>query len=633
MNRNTESHFTTLPSVHVKRSRFDRSHGYKTTANFGQLVPFFVEEVLPGDTHSIGLSQVVRMTTPLYPVMDNSFLDYFYFFVPNRLVWEHWNEFMGENTQSKWTQTVQYSIPTVTAPTGGWQEGTIADYVGLPTKTPCTVNALPFRAMALIYNEWFRDENVGMPLQVYKGDSNITGDNLTFDPHVGTNADAIMKGGFPCRSNKIHDYFTSCLPQPQKGEDVMLPVSGMIPIVTDLSPIPNKFGLTQGTALTWFNTNNRGTGDKVNEFSGSALLSTDDGTYAASDPILVDTGAGLAPANLYANLADNITTTINDLRDAFAVQGLLEKFARSGSRYTEILRSCFGVVSEDARLQRSEYLGGKRVPINVTQVLQTSSTDATSPLGQTGAFSCTTDSDYLVNRSFTEHGYIIGFFTARHELTYQQGLHKMWTRSDRFDFYWPAFAHLGEQAVKRSELFHTGDSSQDEQVFGYQERWAEYRYRPSYVTGKFRSNSAGTLDAWHYADYYLYAKFNFKDIAQSYSALNGDTFLVSDGDTTGVKTGYYKVLEDRTISLSDIASNPTKYEYLGYPAGQPVFEENPGDLAGIYFSADWLQQGDGNVQRTLAVDGEPQLIIDIWNMLSTTRPMPVYSVPALLGHF
>lgn len=497
MNRNTSSHFSTNPvNIDIQRSKFLRPSQHKTTMNTGDLVPIYVDEVLPGDTMSMATSAAIRMSTPIYPVMDNASADFYYFFVPSRLVWEHWREFNGENRITHWEQPTEYEIPQLRAPAGGWEKGTIADYMGIPTKIAnLSINALPIRAYCLIWNEWFRDQNLKDPAMVNLDDTTQTGSN-------GNNyiTDAQL-GGKPLKVAKYHDYFTSALPEPQKGPDVMMPLGNIAPV----SGNGNGLGLTDGTT----------TGTLVNETNShgiyeSTLVDPNKyGTVGTTVPIVkgfihrsylgVTTDA--QNSGLIADLSQATGATINQLRQAFAIQRLYEKDARGGTRYTEVIRAHFGVISPDGRQQRPEYLGGVSIPINVDQVLQTSGTTDTSPQGNTAAYSLTNFAENMFTKSFTEHGYVIGLCAIRTQHTYQQGLERMWSRKKRFDFYWPSLANIGEQAILNKEIYAQGTAADDE-AFGYQEAWADYRYKPSRVSGAFRSNYAQPLDSWHYADYY-----------------------------------------------------------------------------------------------------------------------------------
>lgn len=494
MSRNAESRFAVNPTnIDISRSRFKRDASVKTTFNVGDLVPFYVDEVLPGDTFSIDTAKVVRMQTLVAPIMDNIYLDTYFFFVPNRLVWTHWRELMGENTQSAWVPTAQYSVPQITSPAStGWTKGSIADYFGIPTGVGgLSVNALPFRGYALICNEWFRDENLTDPLYIPVDDATVAGTN-------GTNYRAdVAKGGMPFKAAKYHDYFTSALPAPQKGPDVVIPLGNNAPIYTAsgvYTPknVPMKLGditgatMTSGVFPAALQTSSTGVDTQIRKATGTATLDT--------------AVTGLAPINLYADLGQATGQTINALRLAFQIQKLFEKDARGGSRYIEILKTHFNVTSPDSRLQRPEYLGGNRIPINIHQVLSTAETSSTE-LGATGAYSLTVDSHSDFTHSFTEHGFIFGLMVARYDHSYQQGLERMWTRQDRLDYYWPVLANIGEKSIRNDEIYATGTAT-DSQIFGYQEAWAEYRYKPSYVTGEMRSNYQTSLDMWHLADFY-----------------------------------------------------------------------------------------------------------------------------------
>ena len=500
MSRNAESHFAVNPTrIDMSRSRFDRSSSYKTTFNVGQIIPFYVDEVLPGDTFSIDTSKVVRMQTLLTPVMDDIFLDTYYFFVPNRLTWSHWKQFMGENTESAWIPSVEYEVPQLTAPEGGWNIGTIADYMGIPTGVSgLSVNALPFRAYALIMNEWFRDENLSDPLNIPVTDATVQGVN------TGTFVTDVAKGGLPYTAAKYHDYFTSALPAPQKGPDVTIPVAEaatayVYPAATLNPDLQERFN-----TLRWSDS-------QGNPVTGAAqydsYIGISSGGYTFDRNLSSSLGTGsvkqMMPANLVADFSGTSqAATINQLRLAFQIQKLYERDARGGTRYIEILKSHFGVTSPDARLQRPEYLGGNRIPININQVVQSSSTDASgTPQGNTAAYSLTSDNHSDFTKSFVEHGFLIGVMVARYRHTYQQGLERFWSRKDRFDYYFPVFANIGEQAIKNKEIYAQG-TVKDDEVFGYQEAWADYRYRPNRVTGEMRSSAPQSLDVWHLGDDY-----------------------------------------------------------------------------------------------------------------------------------
>ena len=487
MNRNSENRFAENPQVSVSRSRFQRNSDNKTTFNTGDLIPIYLDEVLPGDTHQIDVACVMRMATPIFPVMDNAYCDFYFFFVPNRLLWEHWKEFMGENKETAWTPKTEYSVPQVTAPSGGWEEGTLADYLGLPTKVEgISVSALPGRAYGLIYNEWFRNQNVTQPTLVEVTDATTTGKN-----DGSTTNDSAITLAKPLKAAKVFDYYTGALPEPQKGEPITLPMNGNAAI--------KPYDLATNKELGWQGTDNQ---HPVSDFQfstpeeGEILNYTKDfiGTTRG-------TSGGSKTVALRADLSSVTAATINQLRQAFQIQKLLEKDARGGTRYREVLREHFGVISPDSRMQIPEYLGGYRLPINVSQVIQTSSTDSTSPLGNTAALSVTTMNKPMFTKSFTEHGLIMGLAVVRTDQTYQQGIERMWSRKGRYDYYWPVLANIGEQAILNKEIYAQGNTA-DEEAFGYQEAWVDYRYKPSKVTGLFRSNAAQSLDAWHYAQDY-----------------------------------------------------------------------------------------------------------------------------------
>lgn len=496
MNRNVESHFALNPTrIDLSRSTFDRSSSVKTSFNAGDIVPFFLEEVLPGDTFNVKSSKVVRMQTLLTPMMDNVYLDTYYFFVPNRLVWQHWKEFNGENTESAWIPETTYEVPQITSPAGtGWDVGTIADYFGIPTGVPnLSVSALPFRAYALVMNEWFRDQNLQDPLVVPLDDATVAGVN------TGLFVSDVAKGGKPYIAAKYHDYFTSCLPAPQKGPDVLIPsaTAGEYPVVPLSKQVDGSL-ITQPLHVKYLGTPTVAPNTPL--FSGSGVQ--DSTRYVNAESSTGQSNGSPVYDNLWAVASGGIGATINQLRLAFQVQKLYERDARGGSRYIEILKSHFGVTSPDARLQRPEYLGGNRVPININQVIQQSGTQSgTTPQGTVVGMSQTTDSHSDFIKSFTEHGFIIGVLCARYDHTYQQGLERFWSRKDRFDYYWPVFANIGEQAVKNKEIYAQGNAEDDE-VFGYNEAWADYRYKPNRVTGEMRSSYKQSLDVWHLADDY-----------------------------------------------------------------------------------------------------------------------------------
>jgi len=458
--------FSQIPDVKIQRSKFNRSHGHKTTFDSGYLVPIYVDEALPGDTFILKMSCLCRMATPVKPIMDNLFLDVFFFAVPNRLVWEHWKNFCGEKIAPD--DETEYVIPTMTAPAvTGYVNGSLHDYLGLPTEVASlSHSALWHRAYNLIYNEWFRDQNLIDPVTVDVGDS-------ASDP-----ANYVL-----LKRCKRHDYFTSCLPWPQKGDSVLLPLGDEAPVYGI-----GKINLNKLTNYTVYDATKL-TGTTAYAYGESIDYDTTDCRFVVAQD------ANGYP-DIHADLTNATAATINQLREAFQVQRMLERDARGGSRYIEIVRSHFGVVSPDARQQRPEYLGGGTINIHTNPVVQNSATGASgTPQGNLSAFA-TGSGQNGFTKSFTEHCVIIGLANVRADLTYQQGLNRMFSRSTRYDFFWPSLANIGEQAVLNKEIFCIGDSN-DDLPFGYQERYAEYRYKPSIITGKFRSNVAGTLEVWH----------------------------------------------------------------------------------------------------------------------------------------
>ena len=471
-NKSVDAHnFAMVPRADIPRSRFSMQKTLKTTFDSGLLVPIMCEEVLPGDTFNVNVTMFGRLATPIFPVMDNLHLDSFFFFVPNRLVWTNWVKFMGE--QDNPADSISYTIPQQVSPAGGYAIGSLQDYLGLPTVgqvgalNTVSHSALPARAYNLIYNQWFRDENLQNSRVVDKGDGPDTTPSTNY---------AILRRG------KRHDYFTGSLPWPQKGGTaVTLPLGTSAPI---------KYDTFSGT-------------DYDGKFVAVANNSGPTGVFRYGNTAGVNTGdvATGSQNNMYADLSAATAATINQLRQSFQIQKLLERDARGGTRYTEILRSHFGVTSPDARLQRPEYLGGGTTPINISPIAQTSSTNisgSATPQGNLAAMGTYMANGHGFTQSFVEHGYVIGVISVRADLTYQQGLRRHWSRSTRYDYYFPAFAMLGEQAILNKEIYVTGGSA-DSDVFGYQERWAEYRYNPSEITGLFRSTASGTIDPWHYA--------------------------------------------------------------------------------------------------------------------------------------
>ena len=487
-NKSVSNHsFAMVPKADIPRSSFDTQYAHKTTFDAGFLVPIYCDEVLPGDTHRVKMTAFARLATPLFPVMDNLHLDTFFFFVPNRLVWTNWVKFMGE--QANPGDSISYVVPTITSTAGGYAVGSLFDHLGLPTagqitgSNTVTHNALPLRAYNLVYNEWFRDENLQNSVTVRTGDS---GD---------VPADYTM-----LRRGKRKDYFTGALPWPQKGASVSLPLGTSAPVLLS-DTYKNKDNITSSTGWQMFRSEVY-TGSPTYDLQTQAIGSGTNNSYITSKDLLNPEYFSLDPrGTLYADLSTATAATINQLRQSFQIQKLLERDARGGTRYTELLRAHFGVTPQDYRLQRPEYIGGGSTYVNINPIAQTSATSVTgsaTPQGNLAAMGTALAQGHGFTYAAQEHGYIIGLVSVRADLTYQQGLPKMWSRSTRYDFYFPVFATLGEQAILNKEIYVQGTSA-DNGVFGYQERWAEYRYKPSQITGLMKSTSAGTIDAWHYA--------------------------------------------------------------------------------------------------------------------------------------
>lgn len=503
MNRNNERHFNQIPEMKASRTRFNRDQTILTTFDSGKLIPFYVDEVLPGDTFNVNTSAIIRMTTPKYPVMDDAFIDFYYFYCPNRILWDDFKQFMGEAESTPWMPTKEYKVPKITingTQSNGYPyEASILDYMGVPTKVKAkfSINALPIRAYVMIWNEFFRDENVDNAA-VWKSDSqDVAYQDTQNENKIEDNLRNAINGGRCLPVNKFHDYFTSCLPYPQRGPEVTLPMEGNAPVGMYKNLELTEYGTTSGKNSIYFNqkatdsyipgiTNNQ-SGNRISQVAGSSSA-----TAHVADV-----------AYLGADLSAVTAATINDLRKAIAVQQYYEALARGGSRYREQVQALWDVTISDKTAQIPEYLGGGRYHVNMNQIVQTSGqqTETDTPIGETGAMSVTPINESSFTKSFEEHGFVIGVCCVRHNHSYQQGLERFWSREDRLDYYVPQFANLGEQPVKKKEIMLTGTAT-DEETFGYQEAWADYRMKPNRVSGKMRSNATGTLDFWHYADNY-----------------------------------------------------------------------------------------------------------------------------------
>lgn len=509
MNRNNERHFNQVPETHVSRTRFNRDQNILTTFDAGKLIPFYVDEVLPGDTYSVDTAAIIRMTTPKYPVFDDAFIDFYYFYCPNRILWDDFKEFMGEVDEKPWMPTKTYQVPKIILrkqvdPVKVPFESSILDYMGIPTKIigkeeekMVEINALPIRAYVKIWNEFFRDQNIGNKA-VYKTDSNdvdyMDQTDQTKEDEEKTLQEAI-NGGRCLPVSRFHDYFSSCLPYPQRGPEVNISLTDNVPVewATTRENMKNAYGGAT-TNLDYYRT------------VGETAFYTEDNIIDGTVPKVLagtHTDTSVNMTSMVVDLSGVTAVTINKLRQAFAVQHYYEALARGGSRYREQVRALFGVSISDKTVQIPEYLGGGRYHVNINQIVQTSGqqNENDTPIGETGAMSVTPINESSFTKSFEEHGFVIGVMCVRHNHSYQQGLERFWSRSDRLDYYFPQFANIGEQPVKKREIMLTGTDT-DEETFGYQEAWADYRMKPNRVSGKMRSNAEGTLDFWHYADNY-----------------------------------------------------------------------------------------------------------------------------------
>lgn len=573
MNRNNERHFLNVPQMHTSRTRFNRDQTILTTFDSGKLIPFYVDEVLPGDTFQVDTSAIIRMTTPKYPVMDDAFIDFYYFYCPNRILWDDFKHFMGEVEDKAWAPTKTYRVPKIKITANpendsqkGPKEESILDYMGVPTKIneeakdglptllkqDVLINALPIRAYVKIWNEYFRDQNVGNEAINNTGNEDVLyiDDNEKNDMNEMLNR--AYRGAKCLPVNKYHDYFTSCLPYPQRGPNVSIPTNGNAAVnIFENQALTKKKSTNSEIYL-----NSLATGTNTAE----PFIINWPTAGNASNPALISgattsKGTEVSDGFLGADLSTVTATTINDLRKAVAIQQYYEAMARGGSRYREQVQALWDVTISDKTAQIPEYLGGGRYHVNMNQIVQTSSANNTTntPLGETGAMSVTPVNESSFTKSFEEHGFVIGVLCVRHNRSYQQGLERFWSRSDRLDYYVPQFANLGEQAVKKKEICLTA-TEVDEETFGYQEAWADYRMKPNRVSGKMRSNAEGTLDFWHYAD--------------------------------------------------------------NYP-GAPIL------------SQEWMAEGKNEIARTLIVQNEPQFFGAIRIANKTTRCMPLYSVPGL----
>lgn len=553
--RVNQSHFAMIPQANIRRSVFDRSHVYKTTFNEGQLIPYFVDEVIPGDTFTLNPVEFCRLATPVVPFMDNIYIESFFFFVPSRLVYDKWVNLCGEQENPE--DSTDYLVPTVSLT--GDMTNKLPDYMGIAcasgTFNNVSVNCLPFRCYWTIWNEWFRDENLQKSVKVSKGETNTVLEPMgqsTANPNYGLPS-GVKNWYDPAPRGKRYDYFTGALPWPQKGPAVDLPLGQ----TANLALASNAtIGLPSASM------HNSPDGDS---FTASGILTNGSpaggiNTYGSTTTTWIDKTTSNVPVSSIngwtVDLSSATSITINSLRQAFMLQRYYEIDARGGTRYTEKLQAHFGVTNPDARLQRPEFLGSHSSMMNINPVTQTSSTDSTTPQGNLAAYGLNAQRYHAFTKSFSEFGYIIGLINVRADLTYQQGINKMWLRSDVLDFYWPSFAHLGEQSIENIEIYCQGNDD-DKKVFGYQERYAEYRYKPSLITGQFRSTYKEPLDIWH--------------LSQKFATLP-------------------------TLSDEFIQDHPP-------------------------------------ISRVVAVPSYPHFLLDVKFNLKCIRPMPMYGIPGMMGHF
>lgn len=496
MNLGGNSRFSMSVQNDIQRSVFDRSNSLVTSFSAAKLIPIYVDEVLPGDTVTMDMSSLIRMATPLYPVLDNAYADVHFFFCPNRLVWQNWKYFMGESKDA-WDDDEEYEVPVdsvASIAVDNTGRHNVYDYFALPIEATSTEGAFSIevislfrRAYQLIWNEWYRDQNLQDPVLIETGDTGVSSDDLDDIP------DAFQV--LPV--NKFKDYFTSCLPQPQLGDAVPI-LSTPIPVVTGSDHALSLAGAATPLHMKGLTGITSGIGNHLGVGADGRLQAGNDKNFTGNVDVVF--------SNLYADPAFGVNT-INDLRLAFATQRLLEKDARGGHRYRELVKAHFGVDVGDARVQVPEYLGGAHIPLNVMQVIQQSSTEnEPSPLGETGAFSKTVHRQSMFTKSFVEHGMLFGFVMVRTDHSYSQGIRRMWSRRNRLDYYWPSLANTGEMSVLNKEIFANGTAADDE-VFGYQEAWADYRYRPNEITGDMRQRQGTvqtrqSLAQWHYGDFY-----------------------------------------------------------------------------------------------------------------------------------